>query len=653
MVLRHVLVLSFLMTMACRSNEGKAPDIEVVAPSENESPVIAAGEHELDLYGAPLPEHAIGRLGSLRMMDRSIRNMIFSASGTQVISTHQDGFQLWDLSDASRVAVLSHDAPGDLMAVSPNGEKLATSVDDSSALVFWDLESGKEFATLDTSAPLIGLCYLSDTQFVTAGATGDVSMWDLSAKGGGRKPFDAPWIKARTMACSPEGQWVAIGTEDGDAYLLKSGSDKPQKLGTLDKQVNAIAFSPDGKRVAFGGDENNINIWDTQAPAKALRFRAHDRLVSSLAFSPDGQKLYSAGGDYWFRSWNPATGKMLKEHLGAIGLDEQLMALSPDGSLMVSWSQHGRERGSEAGRWWLWNTSTGSGLLEPKRHSLALRSIAFSPDGTKVATSGEDNSVRVWKLKSTLSAKIRKTAQGAIHDSQWSADGKLLYSAGVDALLNRWDWQSDSESLAVEGVGGAVNRFVLTQNGSRAITGDQIGRVWSWDLASGNQIQAYDRRGYSAIYDLAISQDDQFLAIAGSDPLIRVTDLKTGSEVAQLNPGRSSSNYAVSFSPDGKLLATGGDGHKIQLWSTVDWSRVKTLDGHDGTVRCLTFSPDGTKLVSGGNDELVRIWDTSTGEEITSYAGHKGVINDVDVSPDGKIIASASRDKSALLWTMP
>ncbi|MBL4634102.1 MAG: hypothetical protein JKY56_09525, partial [Kofleriaceae bacterium] len=600
---RYVLASLLVMTLGCRSNEGKAPDVEVVAPDVEENTAAFAPQRELDLYGNELLEHATGRLGSLRMMDRSIRNMIFSASGGQVISTHRDGFQLWDLGDASRVAILEHDAPGDLMAASPDGDKLATSIDDSGDLVFWDLESGKGVGTLKTGSKLIGICYLSDSTFLTASNTGDLSTWNLTTKDGERKSYDGPWSKPKAMACSPEGQWAAVGTEDGDVFLLKVGSDTPVKLGELAKEVSTIVFSRDGKKVAVAGDEDHIYVWNTEAPGKPVRFRAHDRLVTSLAFSPDGNSLYSAGGDFWFRSWNPKSGKIQREFLGAVGLDSQLMSLSPDGNLMISWSQHGRERGSEAGRWWLWNTVSGMGLLEPKRHTEPLRSVSFSPDGTKLVTTGEDKSVRVWKLKSTTSVKILQEAQGAIHDAQWSADGKLLYSAGVDALLNRWDWQGDSEKTAVEGVGGAVNRFVLTSDGSRAITGDQIGRVWSWDLRTGNRIQAYDKRGYSAIYDLAISKDDRLLAIAGSDAMIRVTDLTTGGEIAQLNPGRSSSNYAVSFSPDGTMLATGGDGHKIQIWSTSDWTRLRTLDGHDGTVRCLVFSPDGTKLVSGGNDE--------------------------------------------------
>ncbi len=647
-------MLLVLSSVNCRNNDSKAPDIEhsPVAPIQKPA-TIDTRQADLDLYGDPLPEYAMGRLGSLRMVDRSIREMIFTASGTQAISTHRDGFQLWDLTDASRVSVLAYDAPGDYMDVSPNGKRLATSTDESDKIVFWNLQSGKIDSTLKTQGTLVGLCYLSDSIFLSLPTSSSVSIWDLSAKDGAKRSIPVPWKKATSIACPASGSWVAIGTEEGDAYILNTKSEKHVKLGTAEKAIRATAVTESGSSFAFGSEDEIIYLWNGTTAAEPIQMQAHDRSVMDLAFSPDGKLLISTGGDSQFRSWEVATGDLLEERTGVVGLEAQRMALSPDGNLLLSWSVHSRERGSEAGRWWLWNASSGAALLEPKRHANPITAVAFAPDGKSIATSSEDRQVRVWDAKSTANRKTLTGSKGSINDLQWARDNKAIYTAGVDALVNKWNLDSEAKQVTVDAVGGAVNRFVLTSDGSRIITGDQIGRVWSWDVATGNRIQAYDKQGYSAIYDLAISSDNRWLAIAGSAPIIRIIDLNGGREVAQLNPGKASSNYALQFSPDGKVLTSGGDSHSIQVWNTADWTLQKTLPGHDGTVRCLAFTPDGKTLVSGGNDEMVKVWNLATGEETTSYAGHQGVITDLAISPDGKTIASASRDKTVLLWKIP
>lgn len=652
-----LLVSLLLASSSCKGKEKQAPDPEHTAPTTDESPgsvpARPRSSDALDLYGDRLPKGAIGRLGSLRMMDRSVRQMIFNAQGTQLISTHKKGYQTWNLTDASRAAVLEHDAPGDLMTVSPNGKLLATSVDDTAAVVLWDLESGKRSANVSAKGKLIGLCFLDDDHLVSASVDGSISTWNLKEKNTPQSTFQGPWTKATALGCAPKTGWLGIGTLAGAAYLHKVGTDKAISLGTATQRIHSVAIASDATAFAFASADEHIHIWHEPIAGDALQIEAHEGLVINLAFTADNSRLYSTGGDWWFRVWNPKDGELLDELPGIAGLEAQLMALSPDGKLMVSWSQHASERGSEAGRWWLWNANSGALLLEPARHRNALTAVQYSPDGKQLATASEDHSVRVWDLKSSQSLKLLDGAEGSINDLHFSVDGKDIFSAGVDALLRKWNWESNKESVPVRAVGGAVNRFIVSVDGSTAYTGDQIGRVWSWDLATGNQIQALDRQGYSAIYDIDLSPDGRLLAIAGSARIVRIIDLNGGQELAQLNPGSTTANFAVRFSADGKHLATAGDGHKIQIWNTSDWTRNTSLPGHDGTVRCLDYSPDGTRLVSGGNDEIVRVWDTESGKQVAALEGHQDVVTALSVSPDGKSLVSASRDRTALVWKMP
>tara|TARA_R110002096_G_scaffold292224_1_gene486546 strand:- start:103622 stop:105601 length:1980 start_codon:yes stop_codon:yes gene_type:complete len=657
---RPLSLLSLLVvvscTASCKSRESKPPDVDHAAITDPTAPQTKpASDANLDLYGDELPEGAIGRLGSLRMVDRSIRHMMFTPEGSQIISTHRDGYQVWNLTDGSRGIVFEHESPGDVMAISPSGSVLATGDDEGTTVQLWDMSSGKKQAQVPASSPLIGLCFLSEKRLMAAFEKGDIRIWDLD---GESTTFKGDWQDPTTLSCAPKAGWAAIGTEDGHAFAIevdtKNYSIKgATKLGKVSKEIKSSAIASDGSSFAFGSADENIYLWYKPEAGEPFSMQAHDRTVENLAYTADNKQLYSTGGDSWFRKWNPTNGELIEELPGIDGLDAQLMALSPDGNLLISWSQHGGARGSEAGRWWLWNAKDGSLLLEPKRHRGAITSVAYSPDGTQIVTSSEDRSVRLWDAKSAKSTGVLDGAAGMVNAANFSADGATVFSAGADALVRTWTTATDADGVAVEGVGGAVNDFLMTPDGHRVITGDQIGRVWAWDRKSGNQIQAYDGRRYSAIYDIALSADGNLLAIAGSARVVGVVDLNRGQEIAELNPGDTAANFAVAFSPDGELLATAGDGHEIQLWNTKDWTRRRTLDGHDGTVRALAFRPDSKSVISGGNDEMVRVWDVASGEQTAKLEGHEGVVTSIAIAPDGSQFVSASRDRTALIWRMP
>lgn len=654
------LLFTVLIAASCKGQENKAPDIENIPATtgtdtgDNTDTSTEPKNGLVDLHGGALPKGATGRLGSVRMLDRSIRSMVFTADGTRVISTHDDGLQIWNLNDGSRGKVLEMKTPGEHMSVSPNGKLLATSADDSDQILIWHLTSGKAIHQLSAKGTTMGLCFLDNTRLVSAAETGQVVTWKIKTSGKPTfKSFKGEWTEPTAFGCSRSSGWLGIGTLKGHAYVMEAGTETATLLGKATKRINDVAIASDRSSFAFASSDEQIYLWDRAVAADPVRIEAHERTTLNLAFSPDNSRLYSTGGDAWFRIWDPKSNELIEERLGVPLIDAQLMDLSPDGTLIASWSQHSRERGSEAGRWWLWNASNGSQLLEPARHTAAITSIRYSPDGESIATSSEDQTTHVWNTKSTASLKVNQRSEGPVGDIRYSKDGKSIYYAGKEAVLKKWVWESGDETVAVDAVGGPVNRLVVSKDGRTAYTGDQIGRVWSWDLESGNQIQALDRQGYSAIYDLDISPDGKFLAIAGGARIIRVIDLNGGQEVAQLNPGDTTANYSVRFTADGKHLASAGDGHKIQIWNTKDWSRGTTLAGHDGTVRCLGYSEDGTRLVSGGNDELVKVWDMESGKEIAAFTGHNDVISAIAVAPDGKSFATASRDRTALIWEMP
>jgi WD40 repeat protein len=604
-----------------------------------------------DVLGDPLPRGAVARMGSLRMFDRHLERLIFTPSGKEMVSASYDRYVVWDAATGQRLVELERRDPGPALAVSPGGALLATSVAGSGEIQMWSLPKRQALRVLRHGAEVEGLCFLDEERLAVA-SDGVVAV--LAVDGSGEKvSVKGDFPKLSAMACGGR-QVVAVGDEGGGVFAVDLRKTPPSaaRLGAAAKRVGALAVSPDGSHVAAGSDDAHAFYYDLSDPKKASSFEAHDRAVVSVAFSPDGKELWTSGGDVWFRAWNPEAGAVLREWTGTDGLTEQHMALSPDGKRAASWSVHRGAKGSEAGRFWLWNLGTGDPVAEPERHDEQVTAIAFSPDGAHIATASEDKTVRLWDAATGKPGPVLTAAQGPVNALEFSSDGSIVYSAGADAKLVAWTSRKDADLSALPPIGGKVNAFDVSGDGARVVTGDETGRVWTWDLKAKARLQALDRQTYSSITGVAFSPDGKLIAMTGSERVVIVIGADSGKEVARLSPDVVS-NLAVTFSPKGEILATAGDDGAVHLWDTKTWKEARKLTGHDGSVRCLAFSPDGKRLASGSSDASARVWDAATGKEVTALVGHRGAVNALAFSPDGKLLATGSHDRTGLVWRLP
>lgn len=299
-------------------------------------------------------------------------------------------------------------------------------------------------------------------------------------------------------------------------------------------------------------------------------------------------------------------------------------------------------------------------------HLSAVRSVAFSPDGTLLASGSEapESVVRLWDVAQRREvAVLRKHTAEVSQVAFRPPDGKFLASVGKEGLVQVWDVAQRAPVASIEGLVGELDGPVFSPDGRLLVTMNGSG-VYLWDVGSRAQVATLQGKN-----PVAFSPDGKLLATGREgDKTVGLWDVTRRAEVAIL-AGNTGAISSVDFSPDGRLLASGsrgslgipGDDWTVRLWDVAQRQEVAVLAGHTGDVWDVKFSPDGKWLASGSVDSTIRLWDVAQHTEVAVLRGHQGVVSSLAFSPDGKLLTSGSGavfeppvdppyDKTVRLW---
>lgn len=352
------------------------------------------------------------------------------------------------------------------------------------------------------------------------------------------------------------------------------------------------------------------------------------------AFSPDGDLLAVAIGSTVLIG-EAATGQPLRVLRGHTGIVTSV-AFSPDGGRLASVSSDGSIR--------VWEVASGRELrrLEDRIRSM-LMSVAFSPNDRLLAMASNDGSVRLWD---TVSGQQRppRVHIGVVAVA-FSPDGRLIASAGREGSLRLWEAASGRELRRLQGhIGMTSVAFGL--DGRLLASGCLDGSVWLWEAKSGQQVRRLVGHNRPA-KSVAFSPDGRLLASASANDDVALWEVESGQELRRLK-GHNGSVTSVAYSPDGRLLATTSDDGSVRIWDAESGRELRRISGHTIWVRSVTFSPDG-RLVASTSGSGVQLWEAESGRELRRFGSQIDRAVMSVFSPDGLVLASAGANGVRLL----
>lgn len=542
----------------------------------------------------------------------------FNSQGTHFVTASVEKTAcIWDAASTEQTACLKGHAGHVISAkFSPDGTRIVTTSEDSTARI-WDVVSGAQITCLMGHKEAVAAAeFISDGQkIVTASYDGSVRIWDVEDENTTTACWENGVRLELALICGPGRGWsgcpaiylsrdsnsilVSRWVDDSDSHHvcvfdLPGGQEIARPFQLRTEEI-AIAFSPDGARVATVADETTVRIWDVGRAAKydmVHAFTVGQHAVRTL--DTFGSALATANGAE-VTLWSLLSGERLRVFEGHSSLIRSL-AFSPDGAGLAS--------ASKDGSWRLWDNDGALSRLVADAHGGAgLWTIAYSPDGTRILTSGADGTARIWHFASGVQHAVLRGHNGAVFFAGFGSNGERVVTFSEDETAALWD-SADGRRLKV--IKDVVTAIAVSPDGCLFATGHADGSTRFWNVVNGAPEGTPCVAQNGAIRTISFSPDNLSVVTSCDDGALRLVDLAGG---CRLLTCEGSGIETVRVSPDGRRILCSSCSGVATVRDVASGRLLARLDGHRCALVDACFVMDGMRIVTASVDGVVNLWE--------------------------------------------
>ncbi len=541
---------------------------------------------------------------------------------------------LRSLCHRERLSIDSHQHWLWSVAWSPEGTRLATCGGDT--VKIWNSLSGELKQTLTYSeAEPVFACWSPDSSRLATAAGRDIVVWDVGAEAVVQR-LPAAHQKAITqVAWSPDGSRLASSGLDGKVRVWELATGKQSCESERPEAILAVAWSPDSKYVAFTGPFQGIYVLESVTGKVLYVMSRHTSQVTSLSWSADGKRLASCGQDQTVKIWDAAQ----RRHLFSF--------LRPNRVQCVSWDPTSRlvAVGAWQGAVAIIDVDTQTKIHHLFGHEDRVWGIDWNQDGTQLASVSLAGELKVWDASVADEPRALVAGIRGFEQVAWSSDGTRLAASNEESIFV-WD-SLESQPRALAAYGRVLTALCWSPSGERLASASGADSARIWDVATG-QVVLELNPGSTSDSAVAWSPDGRLIASANNGAL-SLHDADSG-EVVRVLTEEPVAIESLSWSPDSRSLATARTDGEIELWDVNRGLALGQLSGHADAVTAVRWNWAGTRIASASRDRTVRVWDAHSRTMVKILRGHNRLVTSVCWHPSDTRLATGSEDGTVKIW---